>query len=89
MFSLMRNYRGEAGIKSAYEADSDGLASIIEVEIAHHKPMCDRDHACRDYVSMLRRVMKQQDGDEQAKHDAKMKEVLAALKKKEETQPNG
>lgn len=87
MFTLMRNYGGEGGIKAAYEANSESLTPIIEAEIERHLPMCDRDHACRDYVSMLRRVMKQQDADEQAKHDAKMKEALAALKKGDV--PNG
>lgn len=78
MYDLLRQYADASAIHDAYDAEPDKMAGVIQAQIDAHAPLCDRDHACRTYVSILRRVLKHSDADEQAKYAAKMKDTLAA-----------
>lgn len=68
----------EQAIRNAYTAAPDVLRPIINDELILHEPMIDRDHSCRTYSSLLRRVIGA-DSDLDRDHVEKMNVALAAL----------
>jgi len=78
MFDLMRRFGSEAAIAEAFGQNPAKMKEIIDEDVAYYtggaSPLIDRDHASREYVAVLRRIIG--GADPHAEHQKRMEDAL-------------